>query len=108
MTKTSTVRVEVLVKIILQAGIQGCVCSPLEVSSLRRTYPLPFELITPGIRDKISALNDQKRVLTPSLAIAEGASRIVVGRPITMSDDPNLVFENFIKQLNPSNSFDQS
>lgn len=74
------------------AGIGGCVCSPLEVASLREAHPLPFALVTPGIRPAGAALNDQKRVLTPAQAIAAGASQLVIGRPITAAADPAAAF----------------
>ena len=74
------------------ACIGGCVCSPLEVASLRAAHPLPFALVTPGIRPAGAALNDQKRVLTPAQAIAAGASQLVIGRPITAAADPAAAF----------------
>jgi len=74
------------------AGIGGCVCSPLEVSHLRTLFPEPFSLVTPGIRPAGSVCGDQARVLGPAEAIAAGASRLVVGRPITTAPDPAAAF----------------
>jgi orotidine-5'-phosphate decarboxylase len=74
------------------AGIGGCVCSPLEVSCLRALFAEPFCLVTPGIRPAGSARGDQARVLGPAEAIAAGASRLVVGRPITTAADPAAAF----------------
>jgi len=71
-----------------EAGLQGVVASPREVAMLRRTLGDDFTLITPGIRPKWSAANDQVRVLTPSEAIASGSSLIVIGRPVTRAEDP--------------------
>jgi len=71
-----------------EAGIGGCVCSPLEVAALRAAHPEPFVLVTPGIRPAGSERGDQQRVLTPAQAIAAGASQLVIGRPITAASDP--------------------
>ena len=74
------------------AGIGGCVCSPLEVAGLRRSHPHPFALITPGIRAVGSASGDQARVMGPAEAIRAGASRLVIGRPISAAADPSAAF----------------
>jgi orotidine-5'-phosphate decarboxylase len=74
------------------AGLGGCVCSPLEVAALRAAHPVPFALVTPGIRPAGSALGDQQRVMTPAQAVAAGASHLVIGRPITAAADPAAVF----------------
>jgi orotidine-5'-phosphate decarboxylase len=64
------------------------VCSAQEASALRRECGPQFLLVTPGIRLQDSAADDQKRVATPSFALANGASYLVVGRPITRASDP--------------------
>jgi orotidine-5'-phosphate decarboxylase len=74
------------------AGVGGCVCSPLEVAALRAAHPEPFALVTPGIRPAGSASGDQARVMTPAAAVAAGASRLVIGRPITAAPDPAAAF----------------
>jgi orotidine-5'-phosphate decarboxylase len=74
------------------AGIGGCVCSPLEVAALRAAHPLPFALVTPGIRHAGAERGDQARVLGPAEAIAAGASQLVIGRPITVAADPAAAF----------------
>jgi orotidine-5'-phosphate decarboxylase len=81
------------------AGLGGCVCSPLEVAALRWAHPHPFELVTPGIRPAGSARHDQRRVLTPAEAIAAGASRLVIGRPISAAADPAVVFDALCREL---------
>jgi orotidine-5'-phosphate decarboxylase len=69
-------------------GMAGLVCSPEEVSLLRAQLgPKPL-LVTPGIRPAAAERGDQRRIATPSAAIAEGASMLVVGRPITQAPDP--------------------
>ena len=81
------------------AGLGGCVCSPHEVTRLRAAHPEPFALVTPGIRPVGSASADQARVMTPSQAMAAGASRLVIGRPITAASDPVAAFEACCAQL---------
>ena len=85
-------RVPALARLSATAGIGGCVCSPLEAAALRAQHPEPFALVTPGIRPKGAAVGDQARVMGPSEAIAAGASQLVIGRPITKSDDPSAAF----------------
>jgi orotidine-5'-phosphate decarboxylase len=70
------------------SGLDGVVCSPLEVSPLRNDRAASFLLVTPGVRPAGAATDDQKRVMTPGDAIRAGASYLVVGRPITGAPDP--------------------
>ncbi|MFM7454778.1 MAG: orotidine-5'-phosphate decarboxylase [Cyanobium sp.] len=85
-------RVGQLADLVAAAGVGGCVCSPLEVAALRRRMPEPFVLVTPGIRPPGSDRGDQARVMTPAQAMAAGASRLVIGRPITAAADPAAAF----------------
>ncbi len=85
-----------------EAGIGGCVCSPLEVAALRSAHPEPFALVTPGIRPAGSERGDQQRVLTPTQAIAAGSSHLVIGRPITAASDPAAAFAACCAELLPS------
>jgi orotidine-5'-phosphate decarboxylase len=73
----------------VRSGCPAIVCSPLEVAALRAQLGSSVELICPGVRPARSSASpdDQARVATPAEAVAAGASRIVVGRPITRSDD---------------------
>jgi orotidine-5'-phosphate decarboxylase len=70
------------------AGIDGFVCSPLEVASLRRRLSPDRLLVVPGTRPAGAAADDQKRVRTPAEAVADGADYLVIGRPITGAADP--------------------
>jgi orotidine-5'-phosphate decarboxylase len=71
-----------------QCGLDGVVCSAQEAGVLRRECGAQFLLVTPGIRLEDSAADDQKRIATPAFALANGASYLVVGRPITRAADP--------------------
>ncbi len=70
------------------AGLDGVVCSPLEADSVHRHCGSDFLAVTPGIRFSDGRSDDQKRVTTPAQAKILGSDFIVVGRPITQSDDP--------------------
>ena len=92
-------RVKHLAEIALNSGLGGCVCSPREVRFLREIYPESFDLITPGIRSIGSDMNDQSRVSDASEALKMGASKLVIGRAITQSDDPANMFKSFCNKI---------
>ncbi len=71
-----------------EAGVHGLVCSPNEVAALRASLGAAPEIVVPGIRPSDAAVGDQKRIATPSVAIAAGADVLVVGRPIRDASDP--------------------
>jgi orotidine-5'-phosphate decarboxylase len=71
-----------------QAGLDGVVCSPQEAPLLRERFGSDFRLVTPGVRPKGAALDDQTRVMTPGEAIRAGADYLVIGRPVTRAADP--------------------
>jgi orotidine-5'-phosphate decarboxylase len=77
-----------LARLAQSSGIDGMVCSPEEVSILRKETGPNTLLVVPGIRPAGADVGDQKRVATPAQAIAHGASLLVVGRPITRASDP--------------------
>jgi orotidine-5'-phosphate decarboxylase len=72
----------------VEAGAQGLVCSPREVSAVRAEVGTGVTLITPGVRPAGSEANDQARVATPEEALLAGADLLVIGRPITSASDP--------------------
>lgn len=80
-------------------GIDGIVCSPLEAHDMRGLLGPDALIVTPGVRPAGSALGDQTRVATPSQAIVNGASHIVVGRPITGANDPVEALESIVDEL---------
>ncbi|KAL1503578.1 hypothetical protein AB1Y20_012056 [Prymnesium parvum] len=77
-----------LAKLAKAAGVDGVVCSAKEIQPIREALGPEFILMVPGIRPADSEAGDQKRVVTPKVAMEAGASCLVVGRPITQSDDP--------------------
>jgi orotidine-5'-phosphate decarboxylase len=78
-----------LAKLTKKSGLDGNVCSPLEVTGIRNNIQdKTFKLVTPGVRPKGSAVNDQKRIMTPIEAIDSGSDFLVIGRPITEAEDP--------------------
>ena len=82
-----------------EAGISGVVASPQEAAMLRELLGPDAFIVTPGVRPAGADLGDQSRVATPARAFADGASHIVVGRPITKAADPLAAFENIAAQL---------
>ena len=92
-------RVKHLADIAARSGLGGCVCSPREVKFLREIYPETFELVTPGIRSLGSDSNDQSRVSDASEALKMGASKLVIGRAITQSNDPAYMFKSFCDKV---------
>lgn len=71
-----------------RAGLDGVVCSPQEVEILRNACGEEFKLVTPGIRPIGADFGDQRRVMTPTAAIRAGSDYLVIGRPITKTDNP--------------------
>lgn len=71
-----------------KSGLDGVVCSPQEISLLRKHCGGDFTLVVPGIRPAGSQNGDQKRVLTPKEALQQGADYLVIGRPITGAENP--------------------
>lgn len=81
------------------SGLDGVICSPLEIGALRRECGTDFTLMVPGIRPAGAATADQKRVMTPKEAVALGANHLVIGRPITEAADPALAAEAIARDL---------
>jgi orotidine-5'-phosphate decarboxylase len=79
-------------------GLDGVICSPLEIAALRRQCGSDFVLMVPGIRPAGSAANDQKRVMTPRQAVDLGATHLVVSRPICLAPDPRAAAEAIARE----------
>lgn len=86
-------------QIAFKAGLDGMVCSAMEVELIHNHVASDFLCVTPGIRPQSSAHGDQKRVVTPYQAKEIGSNYIVVGRPITQAKDPKSAYLDIIKEL---------
>jgi orotidine-5'-phosphate decarboxylase len=82
-----------------QAGMPGLICSAQEVASLRKALGPDILLVTPGIRFAGGDAGDQKRVVTPQQAIADGADILVIGRPITGAQDPKTAARRAVDEI---------
>ena len=71
-----------------EAGLDGVVCSGNEVAAAKKLWPDGF-FVVPGVRPADGHQGDQKRVMTPRAALDAGASILVIGRPITLAEDPD-------------------
>ena len=86
--RTPAVQVAAMARFATSSGAHGLVCSPMEVGALSSTLPAGTLFITPGVRPAGSAVGDQKRIATPADAVRDGATHLVVGRPILAAPDP--------------------
>ncbi|MEK7388869.1 MAG: orotidine-5'-phosphate decarboxylase [Elusimicrobiota bacterium] len=92
--------VKSLAKLGWVAGADAVICSPHEVPILRKAYPhLDMTFVTPGIRPRGSALNDQARVMTPQQAARLGIDFIVIGRPITHAPSPRAAALHILAEM---------
>ena len=82
-----------------KTGLDGVVCSPLEAAKVHGVCGKNFLTVTPGVRFADGELGDQKRVMTPAQAKIAGSDYIVVGRPITASDDPAAAYERCVEEF---------
>ena len=85
---TPAEQVHNLASAVVEAGIPGLVCSAKELDTLAPTFKDQLQFVTPGIRPTGSSADDQKRIVTPAQAAANGSNYIVVGRPIYQADSP--------------------
>jgi orotidine-5'-phosphate decarboxylase len=88
-----------LAKLAQAAGIDGMVCSAEEVATLRTEMGPQTILVVPGIRPTGAATEDQRRIATPATAIAQGASMLVIGRPITRATDPGAAARAILEEI---------
>jgi orotidine-5'-phosphate decarboxylase len=91
--------VKLRVRKALESGIEGIVCSPLEVADVRRIGGNDLKLVVPGVRSQGAATGDQKRVATPAEAIASGADYLVIGRQVTRAADPRSACEAILEEV---------
>ncbi len=91
--------VELRVRKATESGMDGIVCSPLEVERVREVGGKSLTLVTPGVRSAGASTGDQKRVATPTEAMANGADYLVIGRQVTRAADPRVACEQILEEL---------
>jgi orotidine-5'-phosphate decarboxylase len=83
----------------MQAGVDGIVCSSLEVAKVRAMTGPKMTLVIPGVRSAGKSAADQKRVATPADAVANGADYLVVGRQVTRAEDPRAELLKILEEI---------
>jgi orotidine-5'-phosphate decarboxylase len=91
--------VELRVRKAVESGIDGIVCSPLEVARVRQIAGPAVKLVIPGVRSTGAAIGDQKRVATPAEAMRDGADYLVIGRQITRAADPAAACRQILDEI---------
>ncbi len=86
--RTPAEQVAAMARFATENGAHGLVCSPKEVGALSKALKAGTLFVTPGVRPAGAAVGDQKRVATPAEAVRDGATHLVVGRPILAAADP--------------------
>jgi len=99
-SQNATKMVERLAKLGKDCGLDGVVCSPLEINIVKNACGSEFKTLTPGIRPEFAfTKDDQKRVLTPAKAFEMGTDYVVIGRPITQSDNIPLTLKKLQDEI---------
>lgn len=88
-----------LAKLAKSAGMDGVVASPKEAAAIREACGEDFLIITPGVRPAGASADDQSRIATPAMALANGATHLVIGRPIRSAADPVAAAEMICKEM---------
>ncbi|HYI93906.1 MAG TPA: orotidine-5'-phosphate decarboxylase [Bryobacteraceae bacterium] len=83
----------------VELGMDGLVCSPLEVARVRMIAGPHTVLVTPGVRSAGASVGDQKRVATPAEALRNGANYLVIGRQVTRAASPGAEVERILKEI---------
>ena len=97
--RTPAEQVKLLAGVAKDAGISGVVASAQEASMLREILGPQAYVVTPGVRPLGADPGDQSRIATPADAFANGASHIVIGRPITRAANPAEAFDAILEEL---------
>ncbi|WP_445115849.1 orotidine-5'-phosphate decarboxylase [Acinetobacter sp. WZC-1] len=98
------IQVQRLAKLTQACGLDGVVCSAQEVIMLREQLGPDFALVTPGIRPAGSNMDDQKRIVTPEQAMQDGSTHLVIGRPVTQSDNPAQTLTDILLSISAGSS----
>ena len=91
-------QVHLLARLARDCGLDGIVCSAVDLGHLRAEFDAPFLRVTPGIRTTENP-DDQRRVSTPGAAIRSGADYLVIGRPVTRARDPNTALDEIERDI---------
>ena len=91
--------VEKLSELAFNNGMDGVVCSPMEIRKVKERFGSKLKAIAPGIRNNTDISNDQRRTLSAKEAIDLGADIIVIGRPITSADSPAKAAQIFLQSM---------
>jgi orotidine-5'-phosphate decarboxylase len=91
--------VELRVKKAMESGMDGVVCSPLEIACVRKIAGRRLTLVIPGVRSAGAATGDQKRVATPQEAMRDGADYLVIGRQVTRAADPRRACQEILAEV---------
>ncbi len=97
---TPDAQVMTLASLTRDCGLDGVVCSARETHELRKALGSDFILVTPGIRPAGDNVDDQKRIMTPAMAIASGSNYLVIGRPVTQAKDPTAKLRAIMDEIN--------
>src|SRR4051794_821287 len=100
-TSSPAEQVQRLAALAREAGVDGIVCSGEEVAAARAAWP-DGTIVVPGVRPEGFEVADQKRVVTPVQALGDGASVLVIGRPITAAANPAKAIADIVESLSPS------
>lgn len=92
-----------LAKLAKQAGLDGVVASPQEAQAIREACGPDFLIVTPGVRPANTAVNDQSRIATPKAALENGATHLVIGRPITQAPAPKQAAMAILNEMQEAN-----
>jgi len=88
-----------LARLACESKADGIVCSPKEIKIIKSELGKNLLLVVPGIRPTWAAAHDQKRIMTPTLAIQKGADYLVIGRPIIAAPSPQRAFLKIVEEL---------
>jgi orotidine-5'-phosphate decarboxylase len=92
-------QVAALARLAQEAGLSGVVASPQEAAALRELLGSDAAIVTPGVRPVGAATDDQSRIATPAQALTNGASHLVIGRPITAAPNPAEAFDTILASI---------
>jgi orotidine-5'-phosphate decarboxylase len=82
-----------------ECGLDGAVCSPHEAQKLKEVCGKDFLLVCPGVRPSWASAGDQQRIMTPKQALQQGADYLVIGRPITQAENPQIAWAKIVEEV---------